>query len=747
MLDYRLDVARAALPLLAALGLGCDASPLRILPPTPDGTKALIVVVERGPTVDAIGIDATTDDVFELPLDDYRPLELTALAYGRSLERMGLAEGSIRRATPTEVLGARLPPPSLITVTKLKEARGFDGWLTVDTLPSAAGNLRLAVPSADQCINDGGCFDVIPSDGEPLCDRVCPPIPEPAVPTQPEAVRRDAFPEAWWDGEALLGPWPIDAEACPAGWLRTPRQPSCQPLDACPQGFGRYASRTDVIFVDPSTATPGPGSVEAPQKSLDVSNGGRFVLAPGHYEFDAVDGPRVELLGVCPDEVSVSWSGPTPSLTRLEGLSVQSELQVQSELSAESVRFLDRVVVAENGRLRGERASFQGNVEVRAYGALELFDAMLEVDGSTTGLHITGQARLESVFARAESGLVLASGGTLEFEQLVLHSSNHALTIHGVASGTQLLVRPSAKGDGVRVAGEGRATLSGVVVQGSDEIGLGALGGELRVDDAIIRPAEASSNNVGTGLRTSQGGMLDAKRVSIREARGYGVHVTGLHSKAELEDVEIVDTQEGRLDEPPEIGIGLTCLDASATAVHRVLVDGTHYAGVTVRSRDASLEGEDLSIRRIHGRVGTGRDGMGMRIADKGRARLSRLSIDEATSVGILVEDALSRFDSEDLHITRTRANGDNCSGSNCNFGVAGGIRVENIARASLRGFVIENNVAYGVAIGSESQVKLSEGAIRGHERGIISSSDAQVLRDLAERVRAHDNLEAFVDL
>lgn len=725
--------------LLVALA-GCGET-LWLTPPVADDTASLVVAIERAGRVRLFAVDSQEDFQVDVGLDT--EFAVTVLAYGRPLTELGLNPGPLELVAPGES-GGQLPTPQQVYVADVGRGGSFAGWEVAGALPPTIAAVRFRTTSVERCLIAGGCFpDRGGSSGTPLCVSPCPSPPRDPMPPVAPNLRRPAAPAGWirtssaglsWDRPGVEGP-------CPASEFRTPAAPDCAPIDTCVDTNFRPAGLR-ARYVDPNAPAGGDGREAAPYRTLAeayAAGATEIALARGTHGVRAWPAYPVRLVGVCAGEttLAVASTAQLDHDVELSHLTVRQSLRLQlaaaltanavmlaspvrieagGRLAARRLHATARIDVLEQGELQGEDLFFSGENGASVAGLANLRDAHFDTAYAAFVVAPTGRATLSQSALRARDGTVVRSSGELNLTAVEIRATA------GRKSGLHSLLGSRLAASNLTILESGAQAL---LVQGFAE-----------VEHLVIIPSSGGRSGQGRGLQVASGGRLVGRHVEIAGARGVGAHVSGPRTELVLEDARIVDTQP---DRGLEFGTAVRVEESGTATLRRVEVLRSRNVGIDVTGRDTEAEIEDLLIDGVAPEALTGHDGWGLRAEKNSKTVLRRAIIRNSTAIGLLVQD-LAFLEGEEVVIENTRAT-EQCSRSNCSFGPAGGLRAELNSQASLRNFVLRNNIAYGASITIDAQLDLRDGLIDTHQVGVVIAVSDYPLPRLFERVEIMNSL------
>ncbi len=420
---------------LGLLLLGsCLSATISDLPSAPDAQSQLIILTFDGQPPQAWFLDPSQ------PQPDLvwpRHARIHLLAFTESPETLQLDPGPVELLTDSPPLGRRLPAPQS-THTGVHEGGRLVWGLTPSSDLDAFRQLRMAPFDDNRCTRAGGCR-VDPD--IPICKLPCPSSIPPERPSLPRLSQiegwlpfeRNGQPVVTPSGTPVLAPKEPARLRCPPAQMHYLDEEACRPVLACPAAEQWPLSLPNGALFVRAGSPGGDGSAARPyatlQDALQASPASAPIVFDGTFDFEAQVAERPgtlvgrELRGVCPERSILTTSGAT-TLTEgalsLYGLSLHlgGELELLSDNSQHNFRF----IAIENSSLAVHNGS----------------------------LHISDSR----IYARGDSLLVVANGGTLEIDRAffdvdyAMHLFNHTTLII-----RDTLLEASGEGEGHGVSG------------------------------------------------------------------------------------------------------------------------------------------------------------------------------------------------------------------------------------------------------------------------------------------------------
>ena len=606
---------------------------------------------------------------------------------------------------------------------------------------------------------------------------------EPAPPALPDL---GECPAGWTtaevDGVAVCEPGP--SEACPAGQARFPGASGCAPVGApCPSGdFAEGLPDSGVIYVAPGGT--GDGTRAAPFGTMNAAlvratRGTIIAVAKGEYDEGFPLRPEVTVQGACAAETTFRWSRanqPTGAI------GAPSELGTVRDVT---IRDTDNIgVLVQGGAIRLEGVVVEG---AQLFG-IAVLGGRLEAEGlvvratrpdsagdSGFGMMVTegGEAVLHRVLVEGnrQIGMGLGGAASVEVEDFIARGQVVG-AVPGVAAG--VAVEEGASLRGTRVVLE---DARGIALVASDE-------GQVELDQSVIRTVRADGVEMGIGVG-ALGGRVRIRRSRITDAQGTAVDVAR-GGELQLQDV-VVDSVASPPD-TPGWGLGIAVQDIGSAILERVVIHRAQAAGLAVIGTEATVagdirvEGRDLTI---HDTLDQGISGVGVYVSDRASVGLTRVDMARTTHAALVITDdsevtltdisvaetrpagdglwgrgvevtdsavvlERARFDDHhevgvlfsasqgtlsDLTIRNTRARG--CSSDSC-ADTPGGIAlgVYDGSEVTVDGFLIEGAPLCGVQIARDGALDLSSGSIRDTAIGACVQVDGYDVARLATDVR-----------
>lgn len=277
---------------------------------------------------------------------------------------------------------------------------------------------------------------------------------------------------------------------------------------------------------------------------------------------------------------------------------------------------------------------------------------------------------------------VTIDGGAFDAIQIVADDvAIHDLAVTGQSAGISIY-----DGDGVAIdrvyihdtgwsgiyLGSGSAALTRSLIERSGSAAINVFGATLSVSDTEVRDVAPDANGqYGFGISADDSAgvraNIEVRRVHISNAHTIGIGAWG--ANALIEDSYIADTQPRLFDGNAGLGVqayvNLGSKHRANLTLRRSVIQGAHYAGISVEDADAIIE--RTVVRDTFGAASDGSMGVGLR-AHHSDATLPRASVDIRESVierarfiglvssgadvaarGLVVRDVEPREDSGDM--------------------------------------------------------------------------------------------------
>ncbi|MBK6688900.1 MAG: hypothetical protein IPG45_30815 [Deltaproteobacteria bacterium] len=584
-------------------------APTRPLPlPDDEGAQTLLLIEPAATHL--LGIDLSREeDPPPGALRSTRPLY--ARSYAQDLSGLGLVAGW----TPLVPEGpGNRPLPAGLATHRADLTVDPPTWarMSQDEADEVLGKIHL--PGADQgCERDGGCW--VTEQGQPICLQPCPnlaPLLSPEPPTPPEPPQLGPCPATWSAVTSTLSPGlerclPPEL-TCPPDEFRSLADAACQP-EPCPADGWPANAPTDALFVDPTAAPGGDGSLAAPFSSLAVAVGNAppgaiLALRVGEHQAGLILN-GVHLLGACRSQVvllpSVNPRQATLSAgthtVHLQGLTIRSGstgqgLRVVSGARAE----LDQIQleggqavavwVEPRASLRARRSSIigPGPLLTVTQGAVELSASRLQGGGRLACVQ-ANNANLELTDLEVNGcsdGISLMGGGLTATRLSFRGLSEDSLILTNTATATisELYIRGGA--NGILVQSNSRLELARYFASAMRGRGVAGSQAKLTLRDLVFESTRE------TGLQVHQCQVL-AHRVALAAVGRIGVSATG--GELLLEDLRI---DEVRSPTAVPVSINGLILDGPVT-LRRLRVALSAGTAVYYRSSSGSRDELDLS--------------------------------------------------------------------------------------------------------------------------------------------------------
>ena len=449
---------------------------------------------------------------------------------------------------------------------------------------------------------------------------------------------------------------PGDRVACAADEARFIDSTSCVPVGPCPAGEYADGLPTDGVLFVRSGAT-GRGTLGDPfgtiAEALAVARSGDTIaLARGSYDEPITLPDGVAIVGACPGETHLRWSGIDAS------------------------RPVVFVTAGDSARLEGVTIGPVGGVGIVANGALRLARVIVQQPVGA-GILVTtiGSVSGEDVVVRGTTprggtsgGMgVIVDGGTLNASRWVVRDNvRNGVRIDGGNATLEDLVaidnagvEPLLQGSGVQLI-SGTMTLRRADLRGADNVALEVTGGVATAEDVFIDEATVVDPPGGTLLSVREG-ELSVTRAFVR---GESWTVNGSNGALTLRDAVVVNDGDGFVWAE---NIGISTI-GTRVELERVVVIGGDSGVVLSGPFDFSIDPEprdpletptgfsltDLDIRAPGEAV---RFGYGLLLQEGMEGTVERAHVSMARGLGIDVD--VSRVTASDLTVLDALAGGD----------------------------------------------------------------------------------------
>jgi hypothetical protein len=503
------------------------------------------------------------------------------------------------------------------------------------------------------CIGEGRCFAAVSS--PPICSA-CPPPPtpdpvKPPADVQPIVSPMLGCPLGWsteapdpMDGVTACEPWSKGQRiSCPGGEARFPGDPACAELQPCPSGRFAGGLPAGTIYVDPSAAAGGDGSLGAPLQTLDQAltravTGGAIALSKGTHAASAASIVRaIEIAGACASMTTVM-----PSVNGSAALFT---------ITSSSVRIHD-LSIAHAGDA----------VDVMAEGVLHL-DRIFVLMPSGAALHVIGGGRAIGtaivVESAGQAAIRVEGAGRASIDRLFVHGSIGALLASdagSIAAISRFAVEDAVEGppgvSGFAISASGGAEVdafTGIVERAPDHAFLAVdANTSLAISDVIVRDGSPSRDGMnGHAVSIERASSSSLNRVLIERVEDAAVEIEA-GSSAMLFDVVVRDVT--RASAGALGGYGIAC-DGCMLGGARISIErGTEHAldargAAEVDLFDVYAGDPQLDASKSHGNA--------LALADMARVRITRALFERATDVADFLFPS-TRLEMSDLVVRDT---------------------------------------------------------------------------------------------
>jgi hypothetical protein len=439
----------------------------------------------------------------------------------------------------------------------------------------------------------------------------------------------------------------LPSDACPAGKMAIPGETTCRDVASCGTGtWGDIPVDATTQYVDASFTGTSDGSKSAPWTTIgkgiaSAASGAIVAVAAGSYAEDVVVGgavlgnKSVEIWGRCPSMVEIVGTASSKmsvfvkngvSSTGLHTLAVRG-VGIGISVSGSKDIVLDRLWIHDTGERGLDVENGLGNTTVTLTGSLVentryvgaySGGSVLTIESSVVrgtlgrsgdlklgrGIAVTGEDATRgtltvhaTIVSQSHDSGIYVEGSDATIEESLVADTQPA------ADGTQ------GRGINAQIFGDQRATvvLRASNVERNFEIGVGAFGSDLTIEDSVVRDTapRASDQTSGHGVqaqRTSQRSSVTLRESVVERSHRLGVFIGG--SDATIEGTIVRDTEPQASDQQFGHGINVQAdpatLDPSTATIDGSLVDNSYSVGVLVSI--ATLVADHLYVRNTKAR-------------------------------------------------------------------------------------------------------------------------------------------------
>jgi len=494
----------------------------------------------------------------------------------------------------------------------------------------------------------------------------------------------------------------LPAEDCPPGLMAVPGDTECRPVMPCAPGrWGDIPGDATTQYVDGSyTGGGSTGSADQPrttiQDAVDAALPGAIIaIAAGSYHEDVViSGKPVRLWGVCPEKVEVAGVGVELAAvqvlvaaqgTEVHGVAITGPKFGLGMSGSEHVT-ADRVWVHDTGSLGVDLQHDLGPTSLALTGSLveDSHDFGIFVSGSEAtvqntvvrrtaprqsdqqlgrGIDIEGCRPLDGCNLFVAAAATITGSLVEDSHDLGLFVSGSEVTVQSSvirrtaprqsdqAGGRGINIQECSPAQGCDPFVPATATLTGVLVEDSHELGLFVSGSKIVVDGSVVRRTEPQESDQQFGRGVSIEGCRPAQGCDafvpatvtlagslVEDSHELGLFVSG--ATATVEGTVVRRTVPRQSDQMAGSGVviqGCMPVDGcdpfvSATAtVTGSLVEDSYDMGLFIADAEAAVTG--CTIRRTRARPSDGWFGDGIGVIGKGGPAT-------ATITGTLIEDS-----------------------------------------------------------------------------------------------------------
>jgi len=247
------------------------------------------------------------------------------------------------------------------------------------------------------------------------------------------------------------------------------------------------------------------------------------------------------------------------------------------------------------------------------------------------------------------------------------------------ATAKNLTVSGERYGISVTGASSAPVVLEAIVVRGTRWEGLWAdAGASVVARDLVVRDVRSALDaNDGHGVRVQSGASVTIERGAIERAREIALFVQE-GSSLSATDVVARGTQPEEADQLLGLGVGVLA-DASAELVRVALVEN-RTSGISVRE-GGTLRAEDLFVARTAGQALDGEYGYGVHAIEGVSVDLTRATLAENRSLGLIFGGADASATLTDVVIRDTEAReAGNLGGAGIQVSAAGVLELHRVA-------------------------------------------------------------------
>ncbi len=386
-----------------------------------------------------------------------------------------------------------------------------------------------------------------------------------------------------------------------------------------------------IVYVDAAAADGGDGSPAKPFRTIQAAVNAapadaRISIAAGSYRENVRVARRLLLIGVGADKVEISGIDSNRAAVEVRadatvagvavtggglGISVTDANATISNVWVHDTRVVGVNVDVTTGTTTARVE--HSLIEAAGYAGVAVFGADVEIVASairdTQFLDGTGGPGALGALYKGKRPKLTVRGSLIE--------RNHEVGV-GVAGGDLVVedslirqteaMRDGTAGNGV-LASYDRATrtmptllVRRSVVENSREIGIAINGGEGTIEQTVVSDTlfRTADNYYGVGIQADPGVTLTIRNTFVTKSRHMGIAFFG--SGGAIDDTIVRETL---LDGDNKSAVGIAIAEAEGSranvTITRALADRNFVAGVLVSASDATLV--DCSVRNTQGRA------------------------------------------------------------------------------------------------------------------------------------------------
>lgn len=377
-----------------------------------------------------------------------------------------------------------------------------------------------------------------------------------------------------------------------------------------------------------------------------------------------------------------------------DGLAVRdTEQRLDDEL-------LGRGLVVESGASAVvSRAVFEWNSETGV--ACADLGSTLVLRGS-----VVGDTECTALRPDAGTGVLVSAGCHAEvLESAIERNRLFGVMTEGAGSSLRLsdvVVRDimtdcgDVGGEGLIVQLDAEATVVRGWITDNREAGIGFYGAATHgtLEHVVVAGTESTSDGYfGDGLVVDSGAWVDASNILLVSNLNAGIHVGGDSTRADLRDVVVEDTMSRDVD--GLFGAGIAVEAGASVVVRRAELTGNHEEGISVRGREARLEGSDMLISgTLPAEMPDPFTGLalgtGIAVRNQAEAFVETTVITDSSDVGAMATLEGTVLEMSDVVVRDTVGPGE---------GFAAGVRYERGATGVVERCLLERNGVQGFVV------------------------------------------------